>query len=244
VAPASGGDRLEARVTSRLEPLARSWIWGRLGPLARKRRIADPVALRRRLGEPRSLLCLGNGPSSEDPALLAVPHDCLMRVNWRWRRRRFLDHPDVVLAGDTRAVTKLRPCVFGFFDEPLAEVALIRHLLLGGPRRLEYFVMRELSPLIRDGGWAARPSNGALTVAAAVALAPERLVIAGVDLYRHPDGAYPGDPRAANRYAPPHRREVEVAIIAAALASFAGELTIVGEPLREALANTGVPGAA
>lgn len=229
-------------MTSRLQPLARSRLWGVLGPLARKRRLADADALRRRLGRPRSLLCLGNGPTSEDPVLLTTPHDCLLRVNWRWRGRRFLDRPDVVLVGDTRAVTKVRPSVFGFLDEALADIALIRHLLLRGPRRIEYFVVPDLSPLVCEGGWAARPSNGALMVAAAVALAPERLVIAGVDLYRHPEGAYPGDPLSANRYASAHLREVEVALIAAALAPFGGEVTIVGEPLRAALAAAGAPG--
>jgi len=230
-------------VTSRLDPLARGRLWRRFAPLLRTRRLADWDTLRRRLGEPRSLLCLGNGPSSEDPAALSAPHDRLMRVNWRWRGRRLLDRPDVVLAGDTRAVVKLRPCVFGFLDEALAAVALLRSLLLRG-RRLEYFVMQDLSPLIAKGGWPARPSNGALMIAAAVALRPQRLTIAGIDLYRHPDGAYPNGGSAANAYAAPHRRDVEVAIIAAALASFAGEVTIVGEPLRQALAVAGAAGEA
>jgi hypothetical protein len=231
-------------IVSRLDPLARTRAWAWIAPYLASRRIDDRDALRRRLGEPASILCLGNGPSSEDPGLLHLGHDCLMRVNWRWRARRFLDRPDVVFVGDTRAVVRLRGCLFGFLDETLERIALLRRLLARGPRRIEYFTVRRICPLIGEEKWPARPSNGALMVAAAAALRPARLVIAGIDLYRHPDGAYPGEQGAANEYARAHRREVEVAIIARALSGLTGEVTIVGEPLRHALAEAAVPGIA
>jgi len=242
--PPADPEAVPPPIVSRLDPLLRTWVWARIAPYLASRRIDDWDALRRRLREPRSILCLGNGPSSEDPCLLQVGHDCLMRVNWRWRARRFLDRPDVVFVGDTRAVVKLRVGLFGFLDETLERIALLRRLLTRGPRRMEFFTMRRISPLIRDGNWPARPSNGALMVAAAAALRPARLVIAGIDLYRHPGGAYPGEPLAANEYPRAHRREVEVAIIARALSGLTGEVTIVGEPLQRALAAVAVPGVA
>ena len=239
--PGGGAPASAAPMPSWLDPLTRGRTWRRVAPLLRSRRIDDWEALRRRLGEPRSVLCLGNGPSSEERSLLGVRHECLMRVNWRWRGRRFLDRPDVVFVGDPRTVHKVRSCILAFLDESLEDAVLLRHLLSRGLRRAEYFTMRRISGLIRDGAWPARPTNGSLMVVAAVALRPEHLVIAGIDLYRHVGGAYPGEPRAPNEYARVHRREVEVAIIARALAGFRGEVTIVGESLQEALAAPGAP---
>jgi hypothetical protein len=242
--PPADPEAVPPPIVSRLDPLARTRAWAWITPYLASRRIDDWDALRRRLGEPRSILCLGNGPSSEDPGLLQLGHDCLMRVNWRWRVRRFLDRPDVVFVGDTRTVVKSRACLFGFLDETLERIALLRRLLTRGPRRMEYFTMRRISPLIRDGKWPARPSNGALMVAAAAALHPARLVIAGIDLYRHPSGAYPDEPLVANEYAHAHRREVEVAIIARALSGFTGKVIIIGKPLQQALAAVAAPGVA
>lgn len=61
------------------------------------------------------------------------------------------------------------------------------------------------------------PRQGRVAIALAAALAPARLIIAGMDLYEHPAGAYPADPRAANAYPLMHDRETELAIIGAAL---------------------------
>ena len=73
-------------------------------------------------------------------------------------------------------------------------------------------------------------------VAVAAALQPRRLVIAGIDLFKHPAGPYPGD-AGANRYAPMHDRDVELAILREALRRFAGEVHIVSPVLRKALAR-------
>ena len=54
--------------------------------------------LRLRLGTPRHILCLGNGPSSEDARLKGCPFDCLFRVNWIWRDRGLYLNPNLVLA--------------------------------------------------------------------------------------------------------------------------------------------------
>jgi hypothetical protein len=67
---------------------------------AMQRRIDDWQTLKRRLASPRTILCLGNGPTSELPELRDMAHDCLMRVNWRWQTRGMLTQPDVVFVGD------------------------------------------------------------------------------------------------------------------------------------------------
>ena len=59
-------------------------------------------------------------------------------------------------------------------------------------------------------------------VATAAALEPTRLVIAGMDLFQHPAGAYPGDPTTPNDYLLMHDRETELAIVDEALRRFRG----------------------
>jgi hypothetical protein len=69
-------------------------------------------------------------------------------------------------------------------------------------------------------------------VAAAVALAPQRLVVAGIDLFQHPLGSYPGDQSVPNAYSPGHSRETEIAFLLNQFRAYGGELTIVGDILR------------
>ena len=73
-------------------------------------------------------------------------------------------------------------------------------------------------------------------VAAAMRLRPSRLIIAGIDLYRHPDGKYPGATAEENRYDDIHHRDVDLAFIRMALDQFGGEVTILSDQLRSALA--------
>jgi hypothetical protein len=68
-------------------------------------------------------------------------------------------------------------------------------------------------------------------IAAAVALKPNRLVIAGVDLFQHPEGSYPGDQNTANAYTPAHTLDKELAFMFFHLDRFAGEVVIIGEAL-------------
>ncbi len=57
--------------------------------------------LRLRLGTPHHILCLGNGPSSEDTRLQGCSFDCLFRVNWIWRDRGLYLNPNMVFTADT-----------------------------------------------------------------------------------------------------------------------------------------------
>ena len=223
------------RVPTVRDRVGESWLWGAASRLLTARRFDGWEALQQSLGHPRTILCLGNGPSSEDPCLAAISHDCLMRVNWRWKTRGFLTSPQVVFVGDARTLREVEGVVYGLWNRPMEQGMLLRHLLVRGPSLMRYFTMDRISPLIRDRDWPDRPTNGALMIAAATALAPERLVIAGIDLYRHAGGRYPGDPLASNAYARAHSAETDLAIIRMALSTYRGDVTIFGDPLRQAL---------
>jgi hypothetical protein len=66
-------------------------------------------------------------------------------------------------------------------------------------------------------------------------LAPRRIVIAGIDLYDHPAGKYPGVSDADNIYDDIHDRDVDLDVIRLALNGFAGEVVVLGERLQKAL---------
>lgn len=232
--PGGGSDRTAPR---RMDELARS-LPGRLVVATRRGRRCDGwEALAERLGRPETILCLGNGPSSEDPRLAGVAHDALFRVNWRWLERGLLTRPNMVFVGDLRTTARVRGCVFGFRTVAWESEVLLRHLLLSGSlRRLEYFTCERASPFLNDDRWPAHPTNGAVMVATAAALKPRRLVVAGIDLYLDPRGRYPGDATPDNDLPQMHSREVELEILERALADFGGEVTIMSEPLHGALA--------
>jgi len=215
--------------------VGRSRAWAAVAPALMRRRIDDWQRLRERLSGPQTVLCLGNGPSSEDPRLASLEHDCLIRVNWRWRERRFLLQPDLVFVGDAATMYKAPPCIFAFGSVQHEHAMLLRRLVTRGPGAMEYITLERLSPEFAEDRWPARPSNGALAIVAAAALAPERLIIGGMDLYGHPGGRYPWAPEARNEYSAAHRIETELAIIDLALRDFRGELVILSEVLREHL---------
>jgi 3-deoxy-D-manno-octulosonic-acid transferase len=215
----------------------RSGLWRRVAPALMQRRIDDWDGLRERMRHPQSVLCLGNGPSCEDPRVLQYAHDCLIRVNWRWKDRGFLTNPDLVFAGDAATVHKLPPLVFGIWNIRLEHPLLLRHAVTHGWKQMEYVTMERVSPIVRDHAWPARPSNGALMVVAGAALHPKRLIIGGMDLFLHPDGRYAGDVRSHNQYAHAHSRETDLRIIHLALEGFRGEVIILSDILRESLAE-------
>jgi len=203
------------------------------------RRLATLADVRQRLGQPETILCLGNGPSSEDEQLHGLPHDCLFRVNSRCLERGLLIHPDVVFTGDHLSLRRCRACLFGFRTAVEETAVLFNHWLGLRPGRIECFNAERLGLRLDERSWGARPTNGAVMVATAVALRPRRLIVAGLDLYRHPAGKYPGDPVSANCYANVHDADSERAVICQALLAFRGELVVVGEALRAALAERG-----
>lgn len=210
-------------------------VWGAIAPWFAKRRVDDWEGLCERLQRPQSILCLGNGPSCEDPRLAEVDHDCLMRVNWRWREHGFLAWPDMIFVGDFATVQKMSNCLFGIWNEFLEQRMLLRRLTHRGPRRIEYVTMTRLPGVMQARRWTARPSNGALMIVAAAALQPESITIGGMDLFMHPAGRYPNEIRTRNEYSRVHTRENELAMIDLALRDFRGEIIILSDILRDSL---------
>ena len=201
----------------------------------RARRIASLGALRDALGEGDTILCLGNGPSSEEPALRDLRFDALFRVNCRWIHRGGPARPQVVFTGDSSCVHAVPGAIVGFRTVAEERRLLVHHLLRRPGQSLSYLTVERLPVSMGERRWPARPTNGAAMVSTAAALAPRRLVIAGIDLYQHGAGAYPGDPVTPNEYLLMHDRETELDIIDLALRRFAGEIVILSEPLRRAL---------
>ncbi len=195
----------------------------------------------RALGHPQSILCLGNGPSSEDPVLAAYAGDCLFRVNWVWHGRQLLTRPRVVFTADPDLPPATSQALLAFPTRRDANRILDLYRRSGRLPREGYCVIEELPSALNARSWSLRPTNGALMVAAAAALRPARLVIAGIDLYQHPAGKYPGATAEANDYDAIHSRENDLAAIAAALAQFDGEVVVIGDALRAAMTGLSLP---
>lgn len=212
---------------------------GRLGrtifSLAGMRCITSWEDLRRRLGEPQAILCLGNGPSSEEAGVDRAGFDCLFRVNWIWRERARHSNPDVVFTADLDPPPRDMP-VICFPTRTDANRVLATYLRGRIGARTEYLVLPELPSSLSGRKWSHRPTNGALMLAAAIQLRPSRLMIAGIDLYLHPHGKYPGATGEVNEYEAIHHRDIDLAFIRAALDSFDGAVDIRSLQLRTALA--------
>ena len=210
---------------------------GRLAIRTGARQLDSLDAVRVALGPCETILCLGNGPSSEDPRLSGVAFDALFRVNCSWRRRGSLTRPQVVFLGDAACLRLVDGCIFAFRTIEEEARLLTDRALHGRPGRLRYLTVERLPVSINERRWTARPTNGAVMIATAAALAPKRLVIAGMDLFQHPAGAYPGDRATPNDYLLMHDRETELAIVNEALRRFRGEVTVLSEALAEGLAR-------
>ena len=212
--------------------IARSSRWRKVIKW-RVRRYRDEQELKERLNSPKVVLCLGNGPSSEDPMLENMKYDALFRVNHSWLKRKGLANPEVVFTGGRPTMRAVRESIFGLPTPDSEErLMLVRvyNLLVG---RTEFFNVNDVTASLRQFNWGhLRPTNGASMLATAVALSPEKLIIAGIDLFQHPDGSYPGDMATPNAYSPGHSRETELDYILQLFSEFRGEIIIVGDILR------------
>lgn len=199
---------------------------------ARFHRLRTLDDLREQLSRPQTILCLGNGPSSEDSRLAGLKHDALFRVNHSWIKRGFLADPDVVFAGGKPMMRAVSGAIFGLQAEGAEARLVATKLLRPGRGKVAYFDVNDLTGSIASFNWGhLRPTNGASMLATAVALQPARLVIAGIDLFSDPKGSYPGDRNTANAYSPGHSRETELAFVLGLLDSYSGELEIIGDVL-------------
>src|SRR5262245_13804069 len=126
--PAMNGLRLlRARrppVRSPLQTLVAQWLdkpSGRQILGTRARRIDTLAELRAALGYPQTILCLGNGPSCEDPALAQLSYDSLFRVNRRWLARNLHCDPQMVFTGEKRTLSTIHNRPIFAFQTRLAE---------------------------------------------------------------------------------------------------------------------------
>lgn len=220
-----------------LQTLVAGWFdrpAGRRFLSLRAERIDTLDELRAMLGKPRSILCLGNGPSSEDPALAQQTYDCLFRVNHRWLKRGLFADPQIVFTGQKRTLFTLRSKPIFAFQTRRAEALLVTHQIFNPLCRPMRFVTLERTGILGGLDWdGVRPTNGATMLATAVALKPERLIISGIDLFEDPAGAYPGDKETPNDYVVVHERTTEIDFILQTLADYQGELIILSKPLAE-----------
>jgi hypothetical protein len=202
-----------------------------LGP-----RILSLTDLKISLGAPETIVCLGNGPSSEHPQLASYRDACLFRVNWIWLDRGWMTTPDVVFTGDPDIVHLSRRPLVIFPTEVIGRPILRGYDAAGYLPVSGYAFLDSFDPPVADLTAAKIPTNGALMVALAALLRPRQLVIAGIDLYRHAAGKYPGPPDNLEGYTHRHSEAVDLQLIGDALRSFAGEALVLSENLRYALA--------
>lgn len=199
-------------------------------------RIKTLDGLRKRLAPRETILCLGNGPSSEDRRLAGHENATLFRVNWIWTERKWLDAPDLVLTGDPDLVHLAKHCVVAYPTRAIGEPILQDHSARGHLPNAGFVFLDRFNRPPADLSGPQIPTNGALMVALAVALRPRRIVVAGIDLYRHPQGKYPGAPDEPEGYTSQHSAEIDLDLIGRALAGFEGETEILSDNLRDALA--------
>ncbi|QKC85491.1 hypothetical protein [Mesorhizobium sp. NZP2077] len=198
--------------------------------------IASLHELAEKLGKPRTIVCLGNGPSSEDPRLADFSDAALFRVNWNWRGRNWLTAPDMVFTADPDLPGAGRRPLIAFPTAVVGRPILLRHLRAMRPPSAGYVFIDEIDPPVADLAGPMIATNGALMIAIAAALEPERIVIAGMDLYQHPEGRYPGDTTALDGYSRQHSAEIDLKLVRSALSGFDGETIILSDNLRLALA--------
>ena len=191
-------------------------------------------AFRDALGDTSTILCLGNGPTSEDSALAACSEATTFRVNWTWRARGRMNNPHAVFTADPDLPPRGSETILVFPNAGKGRLVLAQHMLAMRLPRAGYAFADNLLPAVASQDGQVTPTNGAIMVAMAAALAPGRLVIAGMDLYRHPLGRYPGSD-AVEGYARGHSTACDLALIGRALDGFRGKVEILSPNLAEAL---------
>ena len=95
---------------------------------AGSRELPTLVALRQALGSPETILCLGNGPTSESPAASAYAGATLFRVNWTWRERGVMARPDAVFTADPDLPPRHSRSILVFPRAEIARPILLQHL--------------------------------------------------------------------------------------------------------------------
>ena len=193
------------------------------------RRLSSFADINRSLGRPDSILCLGNGPSSEDPQIADGEYDAVFRVNHRWLARGYFTQANAVFTGAVESVISVGTDSLYVFINPERAMRMVMRARQQVPR-LSFTNAQELGfPLAELAPY--QPTNGLIMLYFAVKLNPPTLTVAGIDLYRDPRGAYPDETTTPNHYTSAHDEDREVAMLLELLASYRGELRIVGDKL-------------
>ncbi|MDA3856830.1 MAG: hypothetical protein PF480_00960 [Roseovarius sp.] len=197
------------------------------------RRVASRDALCARLNQPEVIMCLGNGPTSADPRLADMAHDALFRVNHQWLQDGYMTDADVLFAGVKRSMRAAGPTLIGVASRRKEEALLGARLLSPWRGRVSYLVVEEIADLGNALQGHPRPTTGAVMLAAAIALAPRRLIVAGMDMFADKAGAYPGRTTAVNAYTAAHDRQTDETFIRNHLARFEGEIMTLSPAFAE-----------
>lgn len=222
------------------DKIGQSYIWKKIANIYSKYRIDTLEILKQKLNYPKTILCLGNGPSSENPELFDLKYDVLFRVNYVWQERKLFDKPDVVFVGDPTTIKKVKNCIFGISTLRKEYGILLRKLWTDGIKPIKFFTLERLLNFCNDTEHNDKLSTGVLMLMIAVALQPKRLIVSGIDLYKHSQGRYPGDLYANNKYAPNHNIDSELEAISQILSQYENELIIIGDILRKSLVELGI----
>lgn len=232
---AMGFERGDGPVLGALSRGAQRLMRGRartlFSPLVR--RIASRDALCAQLNQPQVIMCLGNGPTSADPRLAGMAHDALFRVNHQWMQDGYMTRADVLFAGVKRSMRAAGPTLVGVASRRKEEALLGSRLLTPWRGRLSYVVVEDIADLGSSLQGHPRPTTGAVMLAAAVALAPRRLIVAGMDMFADKAGAYPGRTTAVNAYTAAHDRQTDEGFIRAHLARYEGEIMTLSPAFSE-----------
>jgi len=190
------------------------------------------------LNHPDTIMCLGNGPSSEDKRLSKMTYDKLFRVNHSWRDRRLFQRPDVVFTGSKRSMRAVGDVIFGLQTENAERRLVATRFFSLYLKPTKFFNVSAISPRLIQFDWGnLRPTNGASMLAAAVALQPKKLIVAGMDLFQHPEGSYPGDTSTPNEFSPAHSLDAELRFLRELFDTYQGELVIISDILRDRLSQ-------
>jgi hypothetical protein len=181
------------------------------------------------LGNPESILCLGNGPSSEDARLSILEHDAIFRVNHRWLDRGLFTAADAIFTGALDSVLHFGKDALYIFIENERSMRIIRKAKKK-IQRLSFTNAEDLGFPVEEF-YPYQPTNGLIMIYVAVNLRPDKLIIAGIDLYRDPRGCYPGETSTPNVYTSGHDEDRELDLMLCLLASYQGNLTIIGDGL-------------
>jgi hypothetical protein len=138
----------------------------------------------------------------------------------------------MVFTGSMKSLRHVQNTIFGLSGIAVETMLLRKWLPLSPFRRLTFFTPERAGILPPYPSAAHEPTNGAIMLATAVALAPKSLIVAGIDLFSDPRGAYPGNDPTANAYSAAHDAKAELEFILRILDTYRGELLILGSVLQ------------